>query len=246
MRTSHEWFHFGQEDFKSRIILDDHGKRLYPLHVEVHQCQIHGDFILVPPNELNVMGSPWLFAAWGMDVIGPTEPAASNEHCFILVAIDYFTKWVEASTYKSITKKVAADFVRNNIVCRFGTPESIITDNATNLNRDLTREICKRFGIIQCNSTAYRLQMNGAVEPADKNMKRILQKIVEYQRKWHEKLSFALLVYRTTMRTSTGETPYMFVYGTEAVIPAEIEIPSLSVFQEAKLDDPEWIRVRQE
>ncbi|XP_075087678.1 uncharacterized protein LOC142169679 [Nicotiana tabacum] len=76
-----------------------------------NQCQIHGDLIQVPPNELNVMGSPWSFVAMGMDVIGPIELAASNRHRFILVAIDYFTKWVEASTYKAITKKVVADFV---------------------------------------------------------------------------------------------------------------------------------------
>ncbi|XP_033511228.1 uncharacterized protein [Nicotiana tomentosiformis] len=57
-----------------------------------HQCQIHGDFIRVPLNELNVMGSPWLFNTWGMDVIGPIEPATSNGHRFILVVVDYFTK----------------------------------------------------------------------------------------------------------------------------------------------------------
>ncbi|XP_070039435.1 uncharacterized protein [Nicotiana tomentosiformis] len=57
-----------------------------------HQCQIHGDFIRIPPNELNVMGSPWPFSAWGMDVIRPIEHAASNGHCCILVAIDYATK----------------------------------------------------------------------------------------------------------------------------------------------------------
>lgn len=78
------------------------------------------------------MGSPWPFSAWSMDVIGPIEPPASNGHRFILVAIDYFTKWVEASTYKTVTKKVLADFVHNNIICRFGIPESIITDNAAN------------------------------------------------------------------------------------------------------------------
>ncbi|XP_009586984.1 uncharacterized protein [Nicotiana tomentosiformis] len=61
-----------------------------------------------------------------------------------------------------------------------------------------------------------------------------------------EKLSFTLLVYCTTMRTSTGATPYMLVYGTEAVIPVEVEIPSLKVIQEVKLADAEWIRVRQE
>ncbi|XP_070036460.1 uncharacterized protein [Nicotiana tomentosiformis] len=76
-----------------------------------YQCQIHGDFIRVPPNELNVVGSPWSVSAWGMDIIAPIEPAASNGHHFILVVIDYFTKWVEVSTYKAVTKKVVADFV---------------------------------------------------------------------------------------------------------------------------------------
>ncbi|XP_075082080.1 uncharacterized protein LOC142166772 [Nicotiana tabacum] len=73
-----------------------------------------------------------------------------------------------------------------------------------------------------------------------------MRKIVDNHRQWNEKLSFALLVYRTTMRISTGETPYMLIYGNKVVIPAEVEIPLLRVIQEAKLDDAEWIRVRQE
>ncbi|XP_070008113.1 uncharacterized protein LOC142165171 [Nicotiana tabacum] len=88
--------------------------------------------------------------------------------------------------------------------------------------------------------------MDGAVEAANKNIKRILRKIVHNHRKWHEKLSFTLLGYRTTMRTSTGATSYMLVYGTEVVIPVEVEIPSLRVIQEAKLDNVQWIHVRQE
>ena len=60
---------------------------------------------------------------------------------FILVAIDYFTKWVEAASYKLITKKVVVDFVRNNLICRFGVPESIITDNGANLNSHFMRDI---------------------------------------------------------------------------------------------------------
>jgi len=102
-----------------------------------HQCQILGDLIRVAPNELNVTNSPWPFATWVKDVIGPIEPAASNGHRFILVAIDYFTKWVETSSYKFVTKKVVKVFVRNNHICRFGIPESIIVDYGANLNRGL-------------------------------------------------------------------------------------------------------------
>ncbi|XP_009604705.1 uncharacterized protein [Nicotiana tomentosiformis] len=88
--------------------------------------------------------------------------------------------------------------------------------------------------------------MNGVVEATNNNMKSILRKIVDNHKKWHEKLSFALLGYLTTMRMSIGAMPYIMVYGTEVVIPTEVEIPSLRVIQEAKLDDAEWIRVRQE
>ncbi|XP_075091565.1 uncharacterized protein LOC142171767 [Nicotiana tabacum] len=82
--------------------------------------------------------------------------------------------------------------------------------------------------------------MNGVGEAANKNIKRILRMIVDNHRQWHERLSFALLGYWTTMRTFTGETPYMLVYGTEAVISAEVELPSLKVIQEAGLDDAKW------
>lgn len=127
--------------------------------------------ILVPPNELNVTSSPWSFVAWGIGVISTIEPSALNGHRFILVAIDYFTKWVETSSYKSVTKKLVTNFVRNNIICRFGVPKLVITDNGANLNNGLMREICQKFKITHRNSIPYRPQMNGAVEAANKNIK---------------------------------------------------------------------------
>ncbi|XP_070028815.1 uncharacterized protein [Nicotiana sylvestris] len=70
--------------------------------------------------------------------------------------------------------------------------------------------------------------------------------MVEGSRQWHEKLSFALLVYRTTICTSVGATPYLLVYGTEVVIPAKVEIPSLRIVAEAEIDDDEWVKTRLE
>ncbi|XP_055826387.1 uncharacterized protein LOC129894764 [Solanum dulcamara] len=177
-----------------------------------------------------------------MDVTLPIEPAASNGHKFILVAIDYFTKWVEASLHKSVTKKVVIDFVHNNIVCTFGIPNSITIDNGANLNSGLMHEICEKFKIIHRNSTPYRPQMNGAVEAANKNIKRILRKMIDNYKYFQENFPFAFLSYRTTIRTSIGETPYLFVYGTEAVLPIEVEIPSLRIIQEVESSDAKWIR----
>ncbi|XP_070035658.1 uncharacterized protein [Nicotiana tomentosiformis] len=104
------------------------------------------------------------------------------------------------------------------------------------------KAMCETFKIKHKNSTTYRPQMNGAVEAANKNIKKILRKMVDNYKQWHEKLPFALLGYRTTVRTSTGATPYLLVYGTEAVIPVEVEIPSLRIIQEAELSDAKWIR----
>ncbi|XP_052484899.1 uncharacterized protein LOC128039983 [Gossypium raimondii] len=68
--------------------------------------------------------------------------------------------------------------------------------------------------------------------------------MVETYKDWHEKLPFALLAYRTSIRTSTGATPFSLVYGMEAVLPIEVEIPSLRVLAELKFDEAEWLQSR--
>ena len=83
----------------------------------------------------------------GIDMIGEIKPTASNRHRFILVAIDYFTKWVEAVSYASVTKNVVARFIKQNLICRYGIPERIITDNGINLNNTMITALCKQFQI---------------------------------------------------------------------------------------------------
>ena len=82
-----------------------------------HKCQIYADKVHVPPTSLNVLTSPWPFSMWGMDVIGLIEPKASNGHRFILVAIDYFTKWVEAASYANVTRSVVVKFIKRELIC---------------------------------------------------------------------------------------------------------------------------------
>ncbi|RDY01034.1 Pol polyprotein, partial [Mucuna pruriens] len=163
---------------------------------------------------------------------------------FILVAIDYFTKWVEASSYPSVPRKTVIRFIKRDIICRYGLPAHIITDNGTNLNNKMMTELCEQFRITHHNSTPYRPKMNGAVEAANKNLKKIIQKMVVTYKDWHEILPYALHEYRTSVRTSTEATPYSLVYGIEAVLPIEVEIPSLRVLAEAKLDEAEWVQQR--
>ncbi|RDX87000.1 hypothetical protein CR513_31605, partial [Mucuna pruriens] len=91
------------------------------------------------PRALNVLSALWLFAMWGIDVISPIEPKASNGYHFIQVAINYFTKWVEAALYVNVT--------RNDLIYQYGMPSHIITNNETNLNNKLLVELCEQFKI---------------------------------------------------------------------------------------------------
>jgi hypothetical protein len=115
----------------------------------------------------------------GMDVIGAITPKASNGHEFILVAIDYFTKWVEACSFKNVTQVAVTRFVKNNIICRYGMPEMLITDNASNLNNRMMDQLCQQFKIQHHNSAPYRPKMNGDVKAANQNVKKILSKMTE-------------------------------------------------------------------
>jgi len=211
-----------------------------------HKCQVHNDKVNAPPTTLFNLASPWPFAMWGIDVIGPVNPKASNEHRFILVAIDYFTKWVEANSYAHVTQKVVKRFIEKDLICRYGLPEKIMTNNAHNFNGKAIVELCTKWKIKHSNSSPYRPKMNGVVEAANKNIKKIIQKMVVTYKDWYEMLPFALHTYRTAVRTSTGATLYSLVYGMEAVMPLEVEIPSLRVLMDSELEEAEWAKVRYE
>ncbi|XP_070021401.1 uncharacterized protein [Nicotiana sylvestris] len=115
-------------------------------YIKLGVYPVHGDLIHSPPSELHTMSAPWPFVSWGMNVIGLIEPTTSNGHRYIiLVAIDYFTKWVEAVTFKYVTKKAVVDFVHSNLICRFEIPKVIITVNAANLSSHLMKEVKTRL-----------------------------------------------------------------------------------------------------
>ncbi|XP_047268152.1 uncharacterized protein LOC107871776 [Capsicum annuum] len=124
--------------------------------------------------------------------------------------------------------------------------ESVITDNGDNLNSYLMNEICDHFKIIHRNSITYRPQENEGMKAFNNNIKKILRKMIENGRSWHELLPYALLGYRIIVRTSTGVTPYLVVYGNKAVTPTEVEMSFLRIIQEAGLSNKEWVCARYE
>ena len=207
------------------------------------ECQMHGDLIHVPPSELHALTSPWPFSVWGIDIIGKMSPKSSSGHEFILVAIDYFTKWVEATSYAKLNAAKVATFIRSHIICKYGVPHELISDRGVHFRGEVDT-LLQRYGIQHHRSSTYRPQTNGAAEAANKNIKRILRKIIKTSRDWSEKLPFPLWAYRTSFRTSTGATPYSLVYGMEVVLPVEIEMGSLRVTLEQQILEAEWVQSR--
>ena len=131
-------------------------------------------------------------------MIGRIAPKALNEHEYILVAIDYFTKWVEAASYSVLKAKHVTQFLENNIICQFRLPQEIISDNGSHFKGEV-RRVMEEYGIEHHKSSPYQPQANGAVKAANKNVKNILTKMVFTYKYWAEKLQFALWGYRTSI-----------------------------------------------
>ena len=100
-------------------------------------------------------------------------------------------------------------------------------------------EVYTQFKIQHRNSVPYYPKMNGVVETTNKNIKKIIEKTTDTYKDWHEKFSSALHAYRISVWTSTGAIPFSLVYGMEVVLPIEVEIPSLRVLMETKLEEVE-------
>lgn len=176
-----------------------------------------------------------------MDIIGKISPASANLHAWILVATDYFTKWVEAESYESVTSAEVIKFIEEKIVHRFGIPEVIMADNGPVFVSQAIENYSLGRGIRIVHSTPYYPQSNGQAEASNKVIKGILQKMVaDRPDRWHEKLSDTLWAYRTSRRSATGTTPFALTYGHDAVLPMEVQIRSLRVQQQFAIDSPEY------
>ncbi|XP_050290277.1 uncharacterized protein LOC126728512 [Quercus robur] len=131
------------------------------------QCQRYGPSIHQPGGVLNPLSSPWPFAQWGLDIVGPFPKAIGNKK-YLLVGTDYFTKWVEAEPLANIRDVDVKKFIWRNIVTRFGTPCTFVSDNGLQFDSNAFREYCSELGIRNRYSTPAYPQGNGQAEAVNK------------------------------------------------------------------------------
>ena len=167
-------------------------------------------------------------------------PTTVRQLKFLVVGIDYFTKWVEAEALATITEKNIRSFVWRNIICRYEIPRVLVSGNGKQFDKSAFRDFCSELGIKNHYSSPAHPQANRQVEVTNRSLLKIIKTQLEGVKGiWSDELPSVLWAYRTIAKTPTRETPFRLAYRSDAIIPTEVGLKSYRVenYDEAKNDE---------
>jgi transposase InsO family protein len=197
-----------------------------------HSFQMYNNKIRSHPTPLHPVVSIGPFRKWGIDFM-TCNPHLDRGHGYIILAVDYFTKCAEAMPTFDDTGKNTALFIFNHIITQFDVPQAIVTDHGSHFQNFMMSELTEKLGLWHENSTPYYSQANGQVEVINKFLITMFRRMIGiHKTSWHMMLFSALWAYKTSIKSSTGFTPFQLVYGIEVVFSIECEIPSLKLVVE--------------
>nr|GEZ19541.1 reverse transcriptase domain-containing protein [Tanacetum cinerariifolium] len=193
----------------------------------------------MPQNAIQVCE---IFDVWGINFIGPFSSSRGNKH--ILVAVDYFSKWVEAKSLPTNDARVVVKFLKS-LFTRFGTLRAIISDHGTHFCNDQFAKVMTKYEVTHRLTTAYHPQTSWQVEVSNRGLKRILERTVGKNRSlWIDKLDDTLWAFHTTFKTPISCTPYKLVYRKSCHLPIELEHKAYWALKHANFDlktvDDHW------
>ncbi|KAM2611892.1 hypothetical protein TB2_031940 [Malus domestica] len=207
------------------------------------ECQRHGSLQHVPSVPLNHVVKPWLFRGWAMDFIGQINSTSSKGHTFIIVAKDYFTKWVKASFMKNITSTAVKKFIKTKILHKFGVLEKIVKNRRSSFISKEVGEFASKFEINMIQSSPYYPQTKGQAKASNKILVNIIKIMVaDSPEKWHEKLGDTLWAYRPSKKAGIGTTPYALTFRQDDVLPMEINVSYVRIQNQFGQHSEEYIQ----
>jgi hypothetical protein len=175
------------------------------------------------PSSLTQLIQPtWPLQRWGLDLLGPLPPAQGNLK-YVVVAVEYFSKWIEAKPLAKITLAIIQKFFWQNIVCRFGVPKAITVDNGTQFDAETFKDFCDRIGTKIHFASVRHPESNGLVERANGIIMTGIMKLIFNQPrgKWPDELIKVVWSHNTTVSRSTCFTPFKLLFGDKAITPEE-------------------------
>jgi transposase InsO family protein len=182
---------------------------------------------LAPAAMLHPIIKPWSFHGWALDFIGQTHPASFKVHRFVLVATDYFTQWTEVVPLKNMTHKELIHFILEHIIHRLGIPQMLTTDQGSLFMSHQVHEFTESLKIKLLSSSPYYAQANEHAESSNKTLIKLIKKIEENHKRWHEVLSEELWAHHISKHSATKITPFELVYEKEAILPMEVNLDAL-------------------
>jgi hypothetical protein len=175
------------------------------------------------PSSLTQLIQPtWPLQRWGLDLLGPL-PLAQGNLKYVVVAVEYFSKWIEAKPLATITSAMVQKFFWQNIVCRFGVPKGITVDDITQFDAETFKVFCDQIGTKIHFASVRHLESNGLVEQANGIIIIFIMKSIfnQLKGKWPDELIKVVWNHNTFVSRSTRFTPFKLLFGDEAITPEE-------------------------